>query len=185
MTMFGDMFCLVGSGARGRFGRRAEELAAFSRERGYNCRVALLWDLAMHSGRRRLALWNFEKGCAEHVFVAGHGSGSRRSHARSAYARVSNEDGSHLSSCGRALIAERYEGRYGVAYRLDGLDESNSALRGRCVVLHGWEFTTDRPLWPLPSVGSWGCPVVSRRAMALLDEVLRHEERVVLWAYAE
>ncbi len=166
-----------------RFRRRAEELAAFCRERGYNCRVALLWDLSMHSGRRRLAVWNFAAGRAEHVFVAGHGSGSGRSHVRSAYARVSNEDGSHLSSCGRALIAERYEGRYGVAYRLDGLDDSNSALRDRCVVLHGWEFTAGFPAWPLPSVGSWGCPVVSLRDMAVLDGLLRREERVVLWAY--
>ena len=31
----------------------------------------------------------------------------------SCYAQVSNEDGSHLSSVGRALISERYEGSYG------------------------------------------------------------------------
>lgn len=169
--------------AREQFGRRAAELAEFCRERGYNCRVGLLWDLSMHSGRRRLAVWNFETGRAEHLLVASHGSGSARPHIPSAYARTSNDDGSHLSSCGRALVGERYEGRYGTAYRLDGLDDSNSALRERCVVLHGWAYTTSFAVWPLPSVGSWGCPAVSRRAMVLLDDVLSREKGVVLWAY--
>lgn len=93
---------------------------------------------------------------------------------------LSNEDGSHLSSVGRALIAERYEGRYGVAYRLDGLEATNSNLRPRCVVLHGWEYTTSLPIYPLATVGSFGCPVLSRRMMRRVDELLRREQRVIL-----
>ena len=93
---------------------------------------------------------------------------------------LSNEDGSHLSSVGRALVAERYEGRYGVAYRLDGLEATNSNLRPRCVVLHGWEYTTSLSIYPLATVGSFGCPVLSRRMMRRVDELLRREERVIL-----
>lgn len=98
----------------------------------------------------------------------------------SCYAQVSNEDGSHLSSVGRALISERYEGSYGVSYRLDGLDASNSNLRSRCVVLHGWEHTTSYPIWPLATVGSFGCPVLSRRNMSRLDAIIKNESRIVL-----
>lgn len=167
----------------GSFERHAAELLKFCRERGYNDRVALLWDLSRHSGRRRLAVWNFREGRAEHLFVASHGSGSAASHVRSARARVSDADGSHLSSEGRALVAERYMGSYGVAYRLDGLDETNASLRKRCVVLHGWKYTTSFPIWPVATVGSWGCPVLSVRDMATLDAILQREENVVLWAY--
>jgi hypothetical protein len=109
-----------------------------------------------------------------------HGSGSQRSHRRSAYARLSNEDGSHLSSVGRALVAERYEGSYGIAYRLDGLESTNSNLRSRCVVLHGWSYTTSLPIFPIPTVGSFGCPVLSKRVMARVDELLRNQDRVIL-----
>ena len=63
-----------------RFRLRAAELVEYCREHGYNTRIALLWDLSMHSGRRRLALWNFDEDRAEHIFVASHGSGSRRAH---------------------------------------------------------------------------------------------------------
>lgn len=167
----------------GGFECHAAELLKFCRGRGYNDRVALLWDLSRHSGRRRFAVWDFRERRAEHIFVASHGSGSAKPHVRSARARVSDEDGSHLSSEGRALVAERYTGRYGVAYRLDGLDATNGSLRRRCVVLHGWRYTTSFPIWPVATVCSWGCPVLSERDMATLDAILQRERQVVLWAY--
>ncbi|MBR3702888.1 MAG: murein L,D-transpeptidase catalytic domain family protein [Alistipes sp.] len=165
------------------FSSRVAELYAFCQERGYNTRLALMMDLGRHSGCRRFVVWDFQQGRALYSFPVSHGSGSARSHVRSAYAECSNGDGSHLSSAGRALVAERYVGRYGVAYRLDGLDETNSALRKRCVVLHGWRYTTSFPIYPFPTVGSWGCPVLSLRAMKKLDEILQREQRVVLWMY--
>ena len=166
-----------------RFRQRAVEAAKYCCENGYNQRVVLLWDLSIQSGRRRFVVWNNAEGRVEYAFVASHGSGSRRSHVPSAYAKVSNADGSHLSSVGRALVAERYVGRYGVAYRLDGLEETNSAMRKRCIVLHSWRYTTSFPVWPLPTIGSWGCPVLSRRDMNILDKILQQEQSVVLWAY--
>lgn len=175
--------CLLRSYAmslRSRVAERAEELLHFCKERDYNCHVALFVDLSRHSGRRRFVVWDFERRSPLLVAPVSHGSGSPQSHVRSAYARLSNEDGSHLSSVGRALVAERYEGRYGVAYRLDGLDDSNSNLRPRCVVLHGWEHTTSYPIYPRATVGSWGCPVLSRPMMRRVDEILRRESRVVM-----
>ena len=148
--------------------------------RGYNSRIALFVDLSLHSGRNRFVVWDFEAEKPLLICPVSHGSGSERSHVRSAYARFSNEDGSHLSSLGRAVVAERYEGRYGVAYRRDGLEATNSNLRSRCVVLHGWEHTTSYPIWPRATVGSFGCPVLSRRMMARVDELLRQEKGVIL-----
>lgn len=148
--------------------------------RGYNSRIAIFIDLSLHSGRNRFVVWDFEQERPILICPVSHGSGSQRSHVRSAYARLSNSDGSHLSSVGRALIAERYEGRYGIAYRLDGLEDSNSNLRPRCVVLHGWEHTTSFPIWPIPTVGSFGCPVLSTKMMAKVDEILQKEKSVVI-----
>ena len=168
---------------RSRVAARAAELLRFCKERGYNQRIALFVDLARHSGRRRFVAWDFERSMPIFTCPVSHGSGSQRSHVRSAYAAISNEDGSHLSSVGRAVVAERYEGRYGVAYRLDGLDATNNNLRSRCVVLHGWEYTTSYPIWPVASVGSWGCPVLSPKMMVRVDELLQIESGVVLWMF--
>ena len=166
-----------------RVSERAEALREFCRKEGYNTNVALFVDLSRHSGRRRFIAWDMERNAPIFLCPVSHGSGAQRSPVRSAYARVSNDDGSHLSSLGRALIAERYEGRYGVAYRLDGLEDTNSNLRPRCVVLHGWEHTTSYPIYPIPTVGSFGCPVLSRKMMRRVDELLQNEDRVVIEIY--
>lgn len=165
---------------RSRVARRAEALREFCCKEGYNTDVALFVDLARHSGRRRFVVWSFEQSAPIFICPVSHGSGAKESHVRSRYAEFSNEEGSHLTSLGRALVAERYEGRYGVAYRLDGLEESNSNLRPRCVVLHGWEHTTSYPIWPRSTVGSHGCPVLSRAMMQCLDEILQSRQRVVI-----
>lgn len=165
---------------RSRVEARAAALLDYCREGGYNCQVALFVDLSRHSGRRRFVVWDFEASRPLLMCPVSHGSGAQRSHVRSAYARVSNEDGSHLSSVGRALVAERYEGRYGVAYRLDGLDATNSNIRSRCVVLHGWRYTTSLPIWPFATVGSFGCPVLSQRNMRRVDELLRNARNVII-----
>lgn len=165
---------------RGRVAERAAKLLDFCQKEGYNCHIALFVDLSRHSGRRRFVVWSFDDGRPLLTAPVSHGSGKPTPHLRTAYARLSNEDGSHLSSIGKALVAERYEGRYGVAYRLDGLDATNSRLRERCVVLHGWEHTTSYPIFPIATTGSWGCPVLSRRMMSRLDAIIKDEKRVVL-----
>lgn len=165
---------------RSRVTKRANELLAFCKREGYNSRIAILVDLSLHSGRNRFVVWDFEQEKPLLICPVSHGSGSVKSHVRSSYARISNEDGSHLSSVGRAVVAERYEGRYGIAYRLDGLEDSNSNLRPRCVVLHGWEHTTSFPIYPIPTVGSFGCPVLSTKMMARVDEILKNESNVII-----
>ena len=165
---------------RSRVAKRAEALREFCCKEGYNTDVVLFVDASRHSGRRRFVAWSFERNAPMFVCPVSLGSGAKESHVRSAYAEFSNNEGSHLSSLGRALVAERYEGRYGVAYRLDGLDESNSNLRPRCVVLHGWEHTTSYPIWPRAMVGSHGCPVLSRAMMQSLDEILQSRQRIVI-----
>lgn len=165
---------------RSRVAERAEKLREYCHREGYNTKVALFVDMSRHSGRRRFVAWDMEHNVPIFTCPVSHGSGAMESHVRSAYARFSNKDGSHLSSLGYALVAERYIGRYGVAYRLDGLSTTNSNLRSRCVVLHGWEHTTSLPIWPLSTVGSFGCPVLSRKMMRKVDELLQQHDRVVI-----
>ena len=160
-------------------------LRAWCQRHDYNMKIAIFVDLSLHSGRNRFVVWDFEGERPLLVCPVSHGSGSAKPHRRTAYAKISNEDGSHLSAVGRALVAERYEGRYGVAYRLDGLDSSNSNLRSRCVVLHSWRYTTSFPIFPLPTVGSFGCPVISRKMMSRLDAILSEHSRVVIDIFME
>ena len=51
------------------FRRRAAELKGFCAANGYNSRIALLWDLSLHSGRRRFVVWNYAENLIFHLLA--------------------------------------------------------------------------------------------------------------------
>lgn len=67
----------------------------------------------------------------------------------------SNAHNSLATSEGRYRIAEQYVGKYGISYRLDGLDSSNSNARSRAVVIHEAAYVT-----PERAGRSYGCIAV-------------------------
>ena len=75
-----------------RFREKAAEAAVYCRENGYNERIVLLWDLSVHSGRRRFVVWNLAENRAERKFVASHGSGFECSLRYSAYAKKEKDN---------------------------------------------------------------------------------------------
>jgi len=75
-----------------------------------------------------------------------HGSGSGKSSYATSF---SNNFNSHKSSLGRFRVSEKYCGRYGQSFRLDGLSSSNSNARARSIVIHSGDSMKTK--W------SWGC----------------------------
>lgn len=77
----------------------------------------------------------------EIVFQAhvAHGEGSDPDNLGRVVA-LSNTSGTGASSVGLYALAERYEGRFGPSMRLDGLAATNSAARGRAIVLHAASY---------------------------------------------
>jgi L,D-transpeptidase catalytic domain len=51
---------------------------------------------------------------------------------------------SGMSSVGFFRTAETYSGTYGYAIRIDGLSDSNSNVRARAVVFHGWASAVEK-----------------------------------------
>lgn len=95
-------------------------------------------DFTQHSGARRFYLIDLVRGAVETFFVA-HGEGSDPNDT--GYARTfSNQPESLMSSLGFYLVAEPYSGKWGYSARLDGLQESNSNVRERAIVLHGADY---------------------------------------------
>ncbi len=73
------------------------------------------------------------------------------------YFIVSNKYNTYANSEGVYKIAERYRGSWSPAYRLDGLDKTNSNARGRAIVLHEADYVTKKR-----AGYSQGCIVVYR-----------------------
>ncbi len=181
--------CIFFRGRRATDPLRAQIVAAerYATMNGMNREICILVDYSLPSGCNRLWVWAFARQQKIFECPVAHGRGHKRKYRcfRKDTARFSNEPESWLSSLGHARIAERYHGRFGTSYRLDGLDSTNSNLRRRAVVLHGHASVPEKSIFPLLSGRSKGCLAVAYRNMARLDSLLRNRKDVLLVCYVE
>lgn len=151
----------------------------YVQEHGMDTHVCILVDYSIPSGCNRLWVWDFDDEEVMFACPVAHGRGRKKS-KRSEAPQFGNEPDSWLSSLGKARIGECYHGRYGTAYRLDGLEESNSNLRKRCIVLHGHNKVPEKPIFPLSATRSRGCVMVAQNSMEVLNEILHDRNDVLL-----
>ena len=160
---------------------KIEQAARYCAERGMCCEVAVLVDLSKSSRRARLHIVDFKCGSVLLECLAASGRG--RSLKTRLWPQTGDVPDSWLTPVGRCRVGERYEGAFGISYRLDGLDATNTNVRSRAIVLHPSEDVSERnySLWPLWC--SRGCVVVSPQSMKRLDEILSAHKDVLLWIY--
>lgn len=120
--------------------------------------IVIVMDVSQPSTAERLLVYRMEGD--KPVLIAktkvAHGKGSDGNNDGVADT-FSNTPNSLATSLGTYKIAEPYHGKYGLSYRLDGLEPSNSNARARAVVMHEAEYVSR------DKVGrSWGCPAVAR-----------------------
>lgn len=96
--------------------------------------IVALADFSAPSWRPRFHLVDLEGGTvASHL--AAHGRGSDLAHT-GWLKSFSNELGSNASSEGAYVVGDQYDGKYGRAIRLGGLDPHNSNAEARAIVVH-------------------------------------------------
>lgn len=121
-------------------------------------------DFGPRSDNYRFFLINMSTGAVEKYHTT---HGIHSDPKKNGYARVfGNGIGSGKSSLGYARTAEVYEGKFKRAVRLDGLSKTNSNLRARAVVLHGWDGVHEKN--EIQGL-SWGCITLD---WALKDAVI-------------
>ena len=97
----------------------------------------------------------------------------------------SNKANSYCTSLGKYKIGKSYSGKFGMAYKLYGLENTNNNAFDRFVVLHSHSCVPNNEIFPVPICVSLGCPTVSPaffldKLKAYLDESL---QPVLLWIY--
>lgn len=164
----------------GRLHHKAGQLLQYATAHGYNTRYAFLADFSVFSGGKRFVCYDLQHRKIISTGLVSHGQGPD---FRAEKAVFSNVPGSHCSSPGKYRIGGKYSGRFGTAYKLHGLDSSNSNAFDRFVVLHSY------PSVPLTAqttgiVRSDGCPMLNPDYFATLEPYLDKATRpVLLWIY--
>lgn len=147
----------------------ATGLRQFTRSH-YNHDICFLVDMSFSSGRKRFFVYNLKKDSIEIAGMVSHGSGCDV--GTGGALRFSNQPNSYCSSLGRYRVGNAYYGRFGLAFRLYGLDQSNSNAYLRYVVLHAHPCVPDEEVAPYHICKSLGCPMVSETFLLKLKEYI-------------
>lgn len=137
---------------------KANGLKAYALQNGFNTYRCFMIDMSVPSGRQRFFIYNFTTGRVDKAGLVTHGEGSI---AVGGELYFSNIPGSNCTSLGKYKIGSAYHGRFGLAYKLHGLDKTNSKAFERFVVLHGHSCVPASEVYPLTICPSLGCPTVA------------------------
>jgi len=159
----------------------ADSLKRFAAANRYNTQIGFLLDMSIESGRDRFFVVDMKK---DSVLSAGLVTHGRCNQNWLRGRKYSNIVGSGCTSLGRYRVAGSYHGRFGLAYKLHGLDPTNNNAFKRYVVLHAHECVPDKEVHPLPLCQSDGCPTVSPAFLQELKVIIEAASQpVILWIY--
>lgn len=124
-------------------------------------------DFRPRSHIQRFFLIDMKTGGVE-KFRTTHGKGSDKN--KDGFAETfGNIVNSGASSLGFIRTGEVYWGKFKRSVRLDGLSTTNSKVRERSIVLHGWDNAHEQPV--IQGL-SWGCPALDWSIKdAVIDKV--------------
>jgi hypothetical protein len=157
----------------------AHQLKTFASLHHYNTSVCFLADMKLHSGKYRFFVYDMEKDIVKSAGLVAHGSCKTLFLVK---AKFSNTPNCNCSSIGKYKVSAKYKGRFGYAFKLIGLDSSNSNAYKRSIVLHRYSCIPEEEAYPLPICNSLGCPMVANAFFQVLTAEIDHSKKpVLLW----
>lgn len=157
------------------------QLDAFVKKNHFNQRYCFLIDMSVPSGSNRFFVYNLAGDSVEEAGLVTHGSGSSKGDGTLCF---SNKPGSLATSLGKYKVGKPYNGKFGLAYKLYGLDSSNSKAFERFVVLHSHNCVPGEEVYPALICESWGCPTVAPAFLSTLQAYIdQSAQPVLLWIY--
>lgn len=164
-----------------RINQKASLVKGFISNGEFEKGICFLIDMRLPSGKNRFFVYNLQKDSVEMAGLVTHGSGSENEKAELIF---SNKPNSYCTSLGKYRIGKSYYGRFGLAYKLYGLDNSNSKAFERFIVLHAHDCVPNAEIAPLSLCVSLGCPTVSPAFLQQLKNYSdRSDKSILLWIY--
>lgn len=147
----------------------------------YNTEVGFFLDMGIASGKKRFFIYDLKNNKLLDKGLVGHGSGSET--GIPGKLKFSNIKDSHSTSLGKYAIGNSYNGTFGKAYKLYGLDKSNSNAFDRNIVLHKyWDIPFEEQNKPITN--SLGCPMVNEKFYGVIEKIIdKSNKKIILVIY--
>ena len=154
----------------------------YAQKKGYSTRYCFLLDMRLHSGLKRFFVYDLTNNTVAFSGLVAHGSCDQDFLKE---ARFSNIPGGRCTSIGMYKVGCRYYGQYGKAYKLHGLQNSNSNAFKRAIVLHSFSCVPEQETYPKPICNSSGCTMVSLAFFKNLSSLIdKSNKPILLLVYA-
>jgi len=143
----------------------------------YNDAIAFFIDMKIHSGKNRFFIYDLKKNEVIDQGLVAHGSGSETE--VQGELKFSNANNSLSTSLGKYGIGASYNGRFGKAYKLYGLDTTNSNAFERNVVLHKYSKVPYEEQEDA-ICNSLGCPMVHEKFFERIENILDKSKKSII-----
>ena len=157
---------------------QVKDIKEFLRQKpNYNSEIVFLVDIKIMSGKNRFFIYDLNQNKIIDQGLVAHGSGSETEIENEL--KFSNVNNSLATSLGKYSIGESYSGRFGKAYKLYGLDKSNSNAYMRNIVLHKYgKMPYEEQINPV--CNSLGCPMVNEIYFKRIEKILDASQKDIL-----
>jgi hypothetical protein len=161
---------------------RGKALAAkrFIERNNYNEAVCFLVDMSLPSGQNRFFVYDLNKDTVQNSGLVTHGRCNQNWLEGRKYG---NTVGCGCTSLGKYRIGNSYNGKFGLAFKLYGLDGTNDKAFNRFVVLHSHSCVPETEVKD-DICQSDGCPTVAPGFLQQLKSIITATKKpVLLWIY--
>lgn len=159
---------------------KAVEAKAFAQKNSYNTRICFLIDMSLPSNQNRFFVYDLT---TDTIYNAGLVTHGRCNQSWLEGRKYGNAVGCGCTSLGRYRIGYPYTGRFGLAFKLYGLDKTNDKAFTRAVVLHSHECVPETEV-NQDICQSDGCPTVAPGFLQQLKPIItRSGKPVLLWIF--
>ena len=143
----------------------------------YDTEIGFFIDMKIPSGKNRFFIYNFQSKKIIDKGIVAHGSGSET--GINGKLKFSNTNNSLSTSLGKYSIGNSYDGRFGKAYKLYGLDKTNNNAFDRNIVLHKY-FDVPYNEQVENICNSYGCLMVNEKFFKRIEKIIDNSEKKIV-----
>lgn len=159
---------------------KAEDATSFIKQKNYNADICFLIDMSLSSGQNRFFVYDLKKDTLQNSALVTHG---RCNEQWLIGRRYGNTVGCGCTSLGKYRIGYSYNGKFGLAFKLYGLDKTNDNAFARFVVLHAHDCVPETEVTD-DICQSDGCPTVAPGFLQQLKPIIGESKKpVLLWIF--
>ena len=159
---------------------KAENAAAFIKQNNYNNNICFLIDMSLSSGQNRFFVYDLKRDSLQNSGLVTHGRCNENWLEGRKYG---NTVGCGCTSIGKYKIGYSYNGKFGPAFKLYGLDKTNDKAFARFVVLHAHDCVPETEVAD-NICQSDGCPTVAPGFLQQLKPIIDQSTKpLLLWIF--